>query len=120
MWLLCYRYGPLFKTSLVGQPVIVSLDPDVNRFIFQQEGKLFQSWYPEASNNIFGKKNFVKYNLNIHKFIRNFASKLFGVENLREVLLGDLEDAITQGLAAWAAQPSVEVKDGIADVSVAM
>jgi hypothetical protein len=87
-------------TSLVGQPVVVSLDPDVDRFIFQQEGRLFQSWYPEAANKIFGKKSFPKYNVNIHKFIRNSASKLFSVENLREVLIGELEDAIMQGLAA--------------------
>jgi hypothetical protein len=36
------------------------------------------------------------------------------------VLIGELEDAITQGLAAWAAKPSVEVKDGINDVSTTM
>ncbi|CAO2188471.1 unnamed protein product [Urochloa humidicola] len=110
------RYGPLFKTSLVGQPVVVSLDLDLDRFIFQQEGKLFQSWYPEAANNIFGKKSVAKYNVTIHKFIRNFASKLFGIENLKEVLLGELEDAIRQGFAAWAAKPSIEVKDGVADM----
>ncbi|CAO2202118.1 unnamed protein product [Urochloa humidicola] len=52
----------------------------------------------------------------MHKFIWNFASKLFGVENLKEVLLGELEDAIRQGFAAWAAKPSIEVKDGVADM----
>lgn len=74
------RYGPLFKTSLVGQPLVVSLDPEVNRFIFQQEGKLFRSWYPETANNIFGKKSLTTYNGTVHKFIRSFASKLFGLK----------------------------------------
>nr|KYP67257.1 Cytochrome P450 87A3 [Cajanus cajan] len=37
------RYGPIFKTNLVGRPVVVSTDPDLNYFIFQQEGQVFQS-----------------------------------------------------------------------------
>ncbi|CAL5001758.1 unnamed protein product [Urochloa decumbens] len=110
------RYGPLFKTSLAGQPLVVSLDPEVDHFIFQQEGKLFRSWYPEAANNIFGKNSVTKFNATVHKFVRSFASKLFGVENLKEVLIRDLEDAMRQSLAAWAAKPSIEVKDGVADM----
>ncbi|CAL5001760.1 unnamed protein product [Urochloa decumbens] len=110
------RYGPLFKTSLAGQPLVVSLDPEVDHFIFQQEGKLFRSWYPEAANNIFGKKSVTKFDATIHKFVRSFASKLFGAENLREVLIHELEDAMRQSFAIWATKPSIEVKDGIADM----
>ncbi|CAO2191693.1 unnamed protein product [Urochloa humidicola] len=110
------RYGPLFKTSLAGQPLVVSLDPEVDHFIFQQEGKLFRSWYPEAANNIFGKKSVTKFNATVHKFVRSSASKLFGIENLREVLIRDLEDAMRQSFAAWATKPSIEVKDGIANM----
>ncbi|PNX92620.1 cytochrome p450 87a3-like protein [Trifolium pratense] len=51
------RYGPIFKTNLVGRPVVVSTDPDLNYFIFQQEGKIFQSWYPDTFTDIFGKQN---------------------------------------------------------------
>lgn len=50
------RYGPLFKTSLVGRPVVVSTDPDVNQLIFQQEGRLFQSWYRTLSQKYLGNK----------------------------------------------------------------
>ncbi|CAO2163125.1 unnamed protein product [Urochloa humidicola] len=110
------RYGTLFKTSLAGQPLVVSLDPEVDHFIFQQEGKLFRSWYPEAANNIFGKKSVTKFNATVHKFVRSFTSKLFGVENLREVIILELEDAIRQSFTTWAAKPSIEVKDGIADM----
>ncbi|PNT69226.1 cytochrome P450 87A3 isoform X2 [Brachypodium distachyon] len=41
------RYGAIFKTSVVGRPMVVSADPDLNHYVFQQEGKLFESWYPE-------------------------------------------------------------------------
>nr|CAB3504865.1 unnamed protein product [Digitaria exilis] len=110
------RYGPVFKTNLVGQPLVVSLDPKFNRYIFQQEGKLFRSWYPETANSIFGKKSITTYNSTIHKFVRNFSSKLFGPENLKEVLIQELEDAMRQSFASWATKPSIEVKDSVADM----
>uniref|UniRef100_A0A0E0DHE0 Cytochrome P450 n=1 Tax=Oryza meridionalis TaxID=40149 RepID=A0A0E0DHE0_9ORYZ len=110
------RYGPLFKTSLVGRPVIISLDPEVNRFIFQQEGKLFQSWYPETAINIFGKKSLTTYNGTIHKFIRGVAAKLFGLENLKESLLPELENSMRESFASWTGKPSVEVQDGVSDM----
>uniref|UniRef100_A0A0D9W8D4 Cytochrome P450 n=1 Tax=Leersia perrieri TaxID=77586 RepID=A0A0D9W8D4_9ORYZ len=110
------RYGPLFKTSLVGRPVVISLDPEVNRFIFQQEGKLFQSWYPETAINIFGKKSLTTYNGTIHKFIRSIAAKLFGLENLKESLLPELEHSMRESFASWTRKPSIEVKDGVSDM----
>ncbi|KAL6868164.1 hypothetical protein ACP4OV_015009 [Aristida adscensionis] len=110
------RYGPLFKTSLVGQPLVVSMDPEFNRFVFQQEGKLFRMWLPETGSKIFGKKTVTAYSGATHKFIRSIGSKIFGPENLKEVLMRELEDAVNQGFAAWAAKPSVEVKDGVADM----
>jgi hypothetical protein len=37
--------------------LVISADPEVNRFIFQQEGKLFRSWYSEIANIIIRKKS---------------------------------------------------------------
>ncbi|CAD6257935.1 unnamed protein product [Miscanthus lutarioriparius] len=110
------RYGPMFKTCLAGQPMVVSLDPEFNRFIFQQEGKLFRLWYPQTTNTIFGKKSMTTFTGPVHKFFRSFASNFFGHEVLKESLIRELEDAMKQGFAAWAAKPSVEVKDAIGEM----
>ncbi|KAF0896133.1 hypothetical protein E2562_019631 [Oryza meyeriana var. granulata] len=110
------RYGPVFKTSLVGQPLVVSLDPEVNQFIFQQEGKLFRSWYPETTNTIFGKKSLTTYSGAVHRFVRSFASKLFGPTNLKESFLAELESAMRESFMTWAFKPSIEVKDGISNM----
>ncbi|KAF2910392.1 cytochrome P450 87A3-like isoform X1 [Oryza sativa Japonica Group] len=110
------RYGPIFKTSLVGQPLVISLDPEVNRFVFQQEGKLFRSWYPETTNTIFGKKSLTTYSGAVNKFVRSFASKLFGPTNLKESLLPELESAVRESFATWVMNPSIEVKDGISNM----
>ncbi|KAL6652201.1 hypothetical protein ACP70R_011126 [Stipagrostis hirtigluma subsp. patula] len=109
------RYGSVFKTNLVGQPLVVSADPEVNRFIFQQEGKLFRSWYPETANIIIGKKSIDEFNGAVQKFVRTFASRLFGLEYLKQELLPELENAMNDSLAEWASRPNIEVHDGATD-----
>ncbi|KAL6868273.1 hypothetical protein ACP4OV_015118 [Aristida adscensionis] len=93
------RYGPIFKTNLLGQPMIVSMDPELDRFIFQQEGKFVTT-----------------HSSTVHKFVRSFASKLFGAANLKEVLMQELEDSMKQRFAEWATKPSIEV-DSISEMT---
>jgi hypothetical protein len=103
---------------LVGQPLVVTADPEVNRFIFQQEGKLFRSWYPEAANIIIGEETIDGFHGPPHKFIRNSINKLFGLEYLKHHLLPELEGAITRNFAEWAAKCVIDVHDSTPDVSV--
>ncbi|KAL6882602.1 hypothetical protein ACP4OV_011292 [Aristida adscensionis] len=110
------KYGSVFKTNLVGQPLVVSADPEVNRFIFQQEGKLFRSWYPETANIIIGKKSIDEFNGAVQKFVRTFASRLFGLEYLKQELLPELENAMSESFAEWATKPSIEVHECATDV----
>jgi hypothetical protein len=107
----------VFRTSLVGQPVVVSLDAEVNRFIFQQEGKLFRSWYPDTSNSIFGKESINSYDGILHRYVRGLAARDFGLNNLKGPFLTEMADVVATSLQAWAAQPSIEVKEAISNVS---
>ncbi|KAL6608068.1 hypothetical protein ACP70R_041131 [Stipagrostis hirtigluma subsp. patula] len=110
------RYDPVFKTSLVGQPVVVSMDAELNRFIFQQEGKLFRSWYPDTSNSIFGKESISSYDGTLHRYVRSLATRNFGLENLKGNFLAEMGGAVAGSLRAWAAQPSVEVREAISNM----
>jgi hypothetical protein len=60
------RYGSLFRTSLVGRPVIVSSDPDFIYFLLQQEGKLVERWYMGS----FAKLLLIK---KLHQSFQNMA-----------------------------------------------
>ncbi|KAK1374411.1 Cytochrome P450, family 87, subfamily A, polypeptide 2 [Heracleum sosnowskyi] len=57
------RYGPIFRTSLVGRSLVVTTDPELSHYVFQQEGVLFQSWYPDTFTEIFGKQNVARRHL---------------------------------------------------------
>ncbi|KAJ8650177.1 hypothetical protein MRB53_003200 [Persea americana] len=108
------RYGPIFKTNLVGQPFIISADPDLNHFIFQQEGRLFQSWYPYTFTEIFGRQNVGSIHGFMHKYIKSLTLSLFGVESLKEHLLPEINRFAHTTLTSWSGQPTIEVKDATA------
>ncbi|CDP16219.1 unnamed protein product [Coffea canephora] len=77
------KHGPLFKTNIAGQPVVVSSDPKVNHCPFLQEGKPVQFC-----------------------FILNHS----GEESIKEKLLSQLEELIYRNLGSWSKHDSVELK----------
>lgn len=111
-----FRYGPVFRTNLVGRPVIVSTNSDLNYYIFQQEGRLFQSWYPDTFTEIFGKQNVGSLHGFIYKYLKGMVLNLFGPESLRKMLT-EVEQAANRSLDMWSRQETVELKDATAAVS---
>ncbi|KAI5595018.1 hypothetical protein POPTR_003G122500v4 [Populus trichocarpa] len=104
------RYGPIFRTNLVGRPVVVSTDPDLNYFIFQQEGQLFQSWYPDTFTEIFGRQNVGSLHGFMYKYLKNMVLNLFGPESLKK-MLPEVEQTTSKRLQLWSHQESVELKE---------
>ncbi|TVU27985.1 hypothetical protein EJB05_19491, partial [Eragrostis curvula] len=107
------RYGSIFKTSIVGRSVVVSADPDLNYYVFQQEGKLFESWYPDTFTEIFGRDNVGSLHGFMYKYLKSLVLRLYGQENLKAVLLAETDHACRDSLASWASLQSVELKDAI-------
>ncbi|KAB2054153.1 hypothetical protein ERO13_A12G225500v2 [Gossypium hirsutum] len=109
------RYGPIFKTSLVGRPVIVSTDPDLNHFIFLQEGQLFQSWYPDTFTEIFGRQNVGSLHGFMYKYLKNMVLNLFGPESLKK-MLPEVENTACRRLQSWSSQETIELKEATASM----
>jgi cytochrome P450 family 26 subfamily A len=72
---------------LIGEDLIVSLDPELTNLVFQQEEKMFQIWYPESMMRIMGADCIIATLGSFHKHLRSLVLRLFGPENLRLVLL---------------------------------
>ncbi|XP_030945402.1 cytochrome P450 87A3 isoform X2 [Quercus lobata] len=109
------RYGSIFKTNLVGRPVVISTDPDLNYFIFQQEGVLFQSWYPDTFTEIFGRQNVGSLHGFLYKYLKNMVLNLFGPESLKK-MLPEVEQAANRTLQQWSCQDTIELKDATASM----
>jgi cytochrome P450 len=102
---------------LVGRPVVVSTDPDLNYFIFQQEGKIFQSWYPDTFTEIFGKQNVGTLHGFMHKYLKNMVLNLFGPQSLQK-MISEVEQAACRTLQQSSCQDSVELKEATARVKI--
>ncbi|KAJ4835069.1 hypothetical protein Tsubulata_028839 [Turnera subulata] len=109
------RYGPVFRTNLVGRPVVVSTDPDLNYFIFQQEGNLFQSWYPDTFTEIFGRQNVGSLHGFMYKYLKNMVLNLFGPESLKK-MIPEVEQTTSKRLKLWSHQEGVELKEATASM----
>ncbi|XP_059664075.1 cytochrome P450 87A3-like [Cornus florida] len=109
------RYGPIFRTSLVGQPVIVSTDSDLNNFIFQKEGQLFQSWYPDTFMEILGRQSVSSLHGFMFKYLKSMVLNLFGQERLKK-MIPEVEQTVCRNLRTWSSQHTVELKDATASM----
>ncbi|XP_057775731.1 cytochrome P450 87A3-like [Salvia miltiorrhiza] len=109
------KYGPVFKTSLVGQAMIVSTDADLNYFIFQKEGELFESWYPDTFTKIFGTQNLSNLHGFLFKYVKNMVLNLVGSERLI-AMLPEIEGASSRCLKTWSGHDSVDVRETTAQM----
>ncbi|KAJ8427552.1 hypothetical protein Cgig2_003115 [Carnegiea gigantea] len=109
------RHGPIFRTSLVGRPIVVSTDPELNYFVFQQEGQMFQSWYPDTFTEIFGRQNVGSLHGFMYKYLKNMVLSLFGPESLKK-MLPEVEGTVLKQLHQWSSRDMVELKDATASM----
>ena len=113
------RYGPIFRTSMVGRPVVVSTDPEFNHYIIKQEGRLVELWYLDSFSKLLTMEGENKVNAIgfVHKYIRSITLNHFGAESLKEKLLPQIEEIVNKTLQTWSSQPSIEVKHAASVVS---
>ncbi|XP_026396667.1 cytochrome P450 87A3-like [Papaver somniferum] len=93
--------------------MVVSLDPDFNHFIFQQERKTVRLWYSDSFSSIFGDVINSQTDTQILKYFRNSLVNIFGTKSLKENFFPKLEVLANQYLQTWSTQPSVELKASI-------
>ncbi|CAL4918208.1 unnamed protein product [Urochloa decumbens] len=104
------RYGPIFRTRLVGEDMVVSLDPEFSARVLQQEERAFQIWYPSSFMRVFGADNIISALGPLHRHMRSLMLRLFGPESLRLVLLRDVHRSARAELRSWLGRPDVEVR----------
>jgi len=111
------RYGPIFRTSLVGEDLIVSLDAELNAHILKQEERGFQIWYPPSFMRVFGADSITSKIGVLHRHMRTLVLRLFGHQSIRSVLLRDVQRSARDELRSWLGRPDVEVRTAISRIS---
>ncbi|CAA0384522.1 unnamed protein product [Arabidopsis thaliana] len=107
------RYGPLFRTNILGVKTVVSTDKDVNMEILRQENKSFILSYPDGLMKPLGKDSLFLKIGNIHKHIKQITLHLLSSEGLKRKILKDMDRVTREHLSSKAKTGRLDVKDTV-------
>ncbi|XP_020103827.1 cytochrome P450 90B1-like isoform X2 [Ananas comosus] len=95
------RYGKIYRSNLFGKPTIVSADAGLNRFVLQNEGRLFECSYPRSIGAILGKWSMLVLVGEMHREMRTIAVNFMSSSRLRALLLPEVEHHALLVLGTW-------------------
>ncbi|KAJ6844614.1 cytochrome P450 90B1-like [Iris pallida] len=108
------RFGKIFSSNLLGAQAIVSADPELNRFVLQNEMKLFESYWPQHIWKLFGDRNNlgIQTGVDAHKRFRSIVVGAFvTTSRLQTSFLGDADEAAGRLISSWKDGSVVSVVD---------
>lgn len=105
------RYGSFFKSHILGCPTIVSMDPEVNRYILMNEAKGLVPGYPQSMLDILGKCNIAAVHGTSHKHMRGALLSLVSPTMIRDQLLPKIDRFMRSHLAHWDDGSIIDLQD---------
>lgn len=96
------RYGSIFTTHVFGEPTVFSADPELNRFILMNEGKLFDCSYPGSISNLLGKHSLLLMKGALHKRMHSLTMSFANSSIIKDHLLVDIDRLIRLNLDSWS------------------
>ncbi|KAJ6906498.1 cytochrome P450 87A3-like [Populus alba x Populus x berolinensis] len=108
-------FEQIFRTNILGRPAVVTADPEINNYIFQNEGKLVEMWYLDSFSKLLAQSGESRTNAFgiIHKYARSLTLTHFGSESLKERLLPEVENIVSKSLQMWSSNGSIDVKTAV-------
>ncbi|GKU97413.1 hypothetical protein SLEP1_g10562 [Rubroshorea leprosula] len=95
------RHGSFFKSHILGCPTIVSMDPELNRYILMNEAKGLVPGYPQSMLDILGKCNIAAVHGSTHKHMRAALLALVCPTMIKDRLLPKIDDFMRTHLSSW-------------------
>ncbi|KAH0931157.1 hypothetical protein HID58_008274, partial [Brassica napus] len=98
------RYGSVFTTHLFGEPTVFSADAETNRFVLQNEGKLFECAYPASISNLMGKHSLIRMEGSLHKRMHSFTMSFANASAMKDHLMVDIDRLVRFNLGSWSSR----------------
>ncbi|XP_077216034.1 cytochrome P450 85A1-like isoform X1 [Tasmannia lanceolata] len=95
------RYGNLFKSHILGCPTVVSMDPELNRYILMNEGKGLVPGYPQSMLDILGKCNIAAVHGSLHKTMRGAMLSLINPTMIKDQILPKIDQFMRFHVSNW-------------------
>lgn len=94
-------YGKVFKTNILGTPIIVSTDAEVNKVVMQNHGNTFIPAYPKSITELMGKYSILQTNGSLHKRVHGLIAGFLKSPQFKARITADIENSIKLNLALW-------------------
>ncbi|XP_043712435.1 cytochrome P450 90B1-like [Telopea speciosissima] len=105
------RFGKIYKSNLFGERTIISADAGLNRYILQNEGKLFECSYPRSIGGILGKWSMLVLVGDMHRDMRMISLNFMSNPRLRTHLLPEVERHTLLVLRSWKENSTFSAQD---------
>ncbi|KAL3716390.1 hypothetical protein ACJRO7_008055 [Eucalyptus globulus] len=112
------RYGKIFSCSLLGKQAVVSVDPAFNRFVMQNEGKLFQSSYPKSFRDLVGKNGVITAQGEQQRKLHGIASNMMRLEKLKCHFLEDIQLVMLRSICDFPDNQVIVLQDVCRKVAI--
>ncbi|KAL9274548.1 3-epi-6-deoxocathasterone 23-monooxygenase CYP90C1-like protein [Drosera capensis] len=104
-------YGDVFRTHLLGKPVIASTDPDVNKVIMNNHDNTFIPSYPKSITELFGETSILRMDGALHKKVHATLARFLKSPHLKSRITRDIEASVKLSLAGWSTDRLIYVQD---------
>ncbi|KAL5752579.1 hypothetical protein ACOSQ2_023086 [Xanthoceras sorbifolium] len=104
-------YGKVFKTHILGTPIIVSTDPEVNKVVLQNHGNTFVPAYPKSIRELFGESSILQISGNLQKRVHALIGGFLRSPQLKSTITKDIENSVKLTLASWKHMNLVYVQE---------
>ncbi|XP_047317977.1 3-epi-6-deoxocathasterone 23-monooxygenase CYP90C1 [Impatiens glandulifera] len=103
-------YGNVFKTHILGRPMIVSTDPEVNKVILQNQGHIFIPYYPKSITELLGKSSILQMNGPLQRKLHAIIGGFLRSPQLKARITRSIEDSLKLSLSTWLHKSPVFVQ----------
>ncbi|KAG6767879.1 hypothetical protein POTOM_026768 [Populus tomentosa] len=105
------RYGKVFKTHILGTPIIVSTDPAVNKVVLQNHGNIFIPAYPKSIREIFGEYSILQTNGTLQKKVHALIGGFLRSPQFKTRITKDIEHHVKLTLTSWKDRPLLLIQE---------
>ena len=101
----------MFKTHILGTPIIVSTDAEVNKVVLQNHGNTFIPAYPKSITELLGQHSILQINGTLHKRVHSLIGGFLRTPHFKARITKDIENSVKLSLATWNHMQLIYVQD---------
>ncbi|KAG8072017.1 hypothetical protein GUJ93_ZPchr0006g45120 [Zizania palustris] len=97
------KYGPIFKTHILGCPCVMVSSPEAARFVLVTQAHLFKPTFPASKERMLGPQAIFFQEGDYHAHLRRLVSRAFSPEAIRASVPA-IEAIALRSLRSWDGQ----------------